>query len=324
MFPLSTQQLDQFQANLRAALIAGVPITGEAGGAILDELSLERLGRQLRTRVSGEGLTEEALRDAAPVLPSRYHAAVEVWARTGDIQLVFEAFSNERRSARIASMPLRAIAFYLTAVFFAGYLGLAAFTFATAPKIDALREDLTLLPATLWGESTKVTPMLKVALAVIPVVAVVGLALFAWAGGFTAIVSKIGGRRYRNGTETLMLGQVAQALMRRGASRRDAVELAARLVTGQSRVAEKSLWALQEPRKHRESRGADVSLGEVTSRAHLTAAHALWTLRVTVPIGLVVVVGAAITIVFVAAMFWPVIDLYRDLVPETDWWAGQP
>lgn len=310
MNSLSSEQINQFQADLRSALMAGVPLSLSSRGKPVDAPMLEQLGHQARRGALGGEVSAAALEQDERQLPVRYRAALWVWAHTGNMSLVLDALTSDRQVERTISRSLRATLVYLLLLLAVGYVGLVVFTSFTAPRIDELQHDLALTPEAAQRATTDLTPWLTTALGIVPVAALVIIGAIWWAGGMAVVAKGFGADRYRVSAASATAARVAKALMAEGVAAARATELACDLVAGGSQTRDKVARGLSVAG---ERPPTAAGLATMAEQFRLVASQRLAAIGLVAPIALVAVLGGVMALAFAAVVFWPVVDLYQDI-----------
>ncbi len=299
--------IEQFHNDLKAALLADVPLVGGKGRRLM-ATQLENLQQQLETAVhdSQRSIGETNLlvwqNDA---LPKWYRAALKVFIRTGSMLPVLEGLSVRPLAARDVHRALRWTIVYLLIVASTALLGLLLFELLVVPEIEYFREDLLLPAAIEVTPRFDVLPWLPGIIAVLAMGLVIGL-FGIFVGGIANMTSWLGCRRYVCSSISMTVLRVAQSLVRADVAVDDAVSIGYALTGAESNVQRQVESVIAE------SDDAN-AIGRMADYMRLIATRRLAHLQIVTPVLLTVALGGGLVLIYCLIVFWPILSLLKDL-----------
>lgn len=297
---MSSADRQDFLNDLRAAVIAGVPIdvgvTGSLGSSenLLTIKSLDEIDEQ--------GGVPERNR----VLPARLAAALDVFLATDDMPLVLRSLSAANQASRKAIVCLRWTIAYLAIVLLVAWLGMIFFTIVLVPEIQSMRADMLFSRRPEVADSHTFLPWIGYLTWIFG--ALLFLALIAFCvGGIRRFVMLAGGRYFVQSRVEAMAIEVSSRLVGSGFEPDRAVALASQVVGRET----KTVGATPTVSSSR----FDSTGGPKATSFHLRKGDRhLDRIKATIPTLLVFAVGGCIALIYCAAVFAPVLDLLRDLM----------
>lgn len=307
-----TADLGRFCEDLRAAVIAGVPLwLGKSSAALpggkadLHKLTL------LEDAVRGWTKQGQSLREVvsrSPELPSQFAAALRVYAETGTMHQALDGLMARGLVRRQLSALIHRTLVYLFLVMGFASLLLLFFSVAIVPSILEVRQDMQLMP-TVANQRADGTGGLSGLIITLGVAAVIGLGALLL-GRAPELAWLFGGRSVERHWLSANAVQTVRSLTANGMAVDEATALACQLVDGAGKIkhqielAVRTRAASAEPRKHLEA---------LASEYRSIAAVRLSTLRVVLPIALLCFVGGTVAMIYGVAVFLPIILLLKDL-----------
>ncbi|MCM2371532.1 hypothetical protein [Aporhodopirellula aestuarii] len=301
-----TERLRSFHQSLRAAVIAGTkldlgtpratsatttthpgspvartPLGGIATLAKIDQLEplLAELIQSEQTQTGKAATPEE--QDVPHTLPTSYVSAFRVFQQTRRIDLILDSLTLTRTIADDLAGAVRPVWFYLAMMLVVATAGVAIFANFSSPKIAAIRADLELTPAGETSESWIAEPNLKGLLVALPLLAAGMILLGVTTKGSAAIVTGLGGRRYRTDRSRAVLAEIERARC------------------GDDSTSDPSA------RRNR--------LSLISRNAGSLAQHRLTRLKIGLPSLLIAVLGGGGALLYCLTLFGPLIWLIHDL-----------
>lgn len=299
--------IEQFHNNLKAALIAKIPLAAGRDNR-LSLTELENLQHRLKVITGDSGrrtdkLSTGIIRDET--FPKWYRAAWTVFAQTGSMLPVLEVLSVRPLAIRDVSRALRWTIIYLLIVLTTALVGLLIIYIRVTPAIESFREDLQLPSAIEVTQHFDVQPWLPWIILVLTIGLILSL-FWMLVGGIANLTSWLGGRRYVGWMISTTVLRVSQSLVRAGMAVKDAVSIGCDLTGAESKVQEEIQSMIQ---------GADEikAIGQMADYCKLTANKQLSQLRIATPVVLITIFGGGLALMFCLIVFWPILSLLKDL-----------
>ncbi|QEG39773.1 hypothetical protein [Roseimaritima ulvae] len=303
-----------FHRDLKAALLAGVPLTFKASPAfglappIAKAWELEQWEKQLANRLTVDRSPAAALDEAVNVPPG-YRAAVLVNAFTKQMPLVLDGLATQRLARQRLAKMIRPTLVYLTIVLGVAAVCLAFFSDYIIPVMHFLRQDMNLVPASDTPARYDGAAMRATFVAGTSILAFL-LLLAWWDGGASRIASWLGGHKYRTLRAAATAVQTTGLLVEHTVPTHQAVTWACELV-GDERAVRKLVETTVQHGP------ADAALADYLHRQAVylqnRSAQRLSTLSLTLPSLLVSGFGGLVVLAGSLLVLWPVFALYKDL-----------
>ncbi len=307
------ETVTHFHRDLRAALLAGIPLTFSAPPPLglsprrVTAWELDRLEQQLSERLSVERTLDQVLDD--PCFPVGYRAALLVNASTAEMSLVLEGLATPRLTRQRLATLLRPTLMYLTVVLCVAAIFLTFFSGFIIPQVQFLRDDMRLTPMLLAPTRFDATAVRTMFAAGVSVLAFISLV--AWSiGGANQIATWMGGRRYRTLRAAATAVRAAGVLVDHAVPLPTAVGWACGLVGNEPAVR-----AVVEATVQRGPTGDAVAdyLHSQAAHLHSRSTDRLLTMGWTLPTLLVCGLGGLVVFAYSLLVLWPVFALYKDL-----------
>jgi type II secretory pathway component PulF len=295
---MTSADQEHFLNDLRAAVIAGVPIDVGTDSFYWSEklLTLRQLEKQFPSASSDRTLNDSTL-------PDRLKTAVRVFEVTRDMPLVLQGLSEAPLAARKAVHLLRWTIVYLVIVLLVAWLGMIFFSVYLVPEIETMRADILLSRRPDLSEPGQYLPWIGKLIYVFG--AVLTLALISMAiGGVRRFVMLVGGRHYVRCRVESLADVVTARLLNEGLDADESQQLAIKLTGAARKRPEQNTVVSSEAFAGRFA----LPLGVIQS-----GERRLEQIRATVPNILLVIIGGFIALAYGAAVFTPIIELLRDL-----------
>lgn len=299
--------LEQFHDDLKAAVIADVPLVGGKDHR-LTVTELENLQQKLNAvNNDPQRLIDEANKGTwhDDTLPKWYQAALTVFARTGSMLPVLEGLSVRPLAIRDITRALRWTFIYLSIVATAALLGLCMFQVLVVPAIKYFREDLFLPAAIEAMPRFDVLPWIPWIIAALAIGLVLGL-LGMLVGGVANITAWLGGRRYECCAVSMSVLRISQSLVEAEVAVNEAVSISYELTGADSNVRREVQSMIQ---------GCDQAhaIGQMADCLRLTANNRLARLRIVTPVLVTAMFGGGLALIYCVIVFWPILSLLKDL-----------
>ncbi len=299
---MSSANWHHFLNDLRAAVIAGVPIgVGQSGngsfGSTEDLLTTKSLNA-IEERV--------AVAENDRTLPERLLAAHQVFSVTNDMPLVLRALSAANQASRKAIRYLRWTIAYLIIVLLVAWLGMIFFTIVLVPEIESMRADLLFSRRPDVATSHTFLPWIGYLTWVFGALSLIALIAIC-VGGTRRIVMLAGGRYFVRSRAEASAAEVCSRLIESGIEPMQANQMAFQLVGYEA----KSIGATPTVSR---SRFDSIDSSSAASFYLRSGDRHLERIKATVPTLLVFLVGGSIALIYGAAVFAPILDLLRDLM----------
>lgn len=300
-------EIAQFHDELKAALIAGVPLV-DGNRHRLTVAEIDNLQEQLKAfdpefqRTIGEPNLTNWKGDR---LPHWYRACLTVFNRTGSMLPVLEGLSVRPMASRDVRRALQWTFIYLFIVALTTLLGLLMFDVLVVPSIEFFREDL-MFPAGIGVTSNfDVLPWLPGMIAVLASGLILGLIVL-FVGGVAKVASWFGGGRYVNGAVSMVVLRISQSLVQAGVTVEEAVLISCELTGATSNIKGQVQTLVQ---------GTDEpnTIGKVADCLKATANSQLARLRFVTPVVLTALLGGGLVLIYCVIVFWPIVSLLKVL-----------
>lgn len=305
--------LTRFHCDLRAALLAGVPLSFAAAGRFgfsprtTTMAEVDRLEQRLLERCGHSSSLNAAL-DEASELPPAYRAALRINAATSATTMVLDGLATRLLARQGLAKLIRPTLTYLIIVFTVAAVGMSLFSEHIFPSVQLIRDDLRLTPAVDTPPRHSGSILRAVFAGLLSSSAV--LLLWACVGGGSRLVSWLGGRRYQTQRAAATAVRAAGRLIDSGVPAESAVQWACDLV-GNERAVRSMVEASVGVGS--ESRASDGRLESQAAYLYRRSAHRLTMLRLTLPTLLVAGVGGIVVLVYGLLILWPLLTLFKDL-----------
>ena len=292
---MQTQPLQFFNADIRAARLAKIPV----------ELSTRGLLQSIETptRLQLQSLTDK--QPNANAIQSRHQAAIDIHTQLGSMVPVLDGLSARAIASRQFSQMFRRVLWYLALMLLVALLGLFCFKYFVVPKYEALRNDM-LMHHNVTDYHGNTFPY------VIPMIVVVAvllcLTLFFLLTNRTGwLLSLFGGQTYVR----LKVSSGAARTLALLASQNAAMEEATHTTA--------TLYALDTVgREQLSGSGGESSSVETWQNLDkfwsVRASKKIERARTLAPTVVLLTIGGAIALAYAVIIYWPLIGLLRDLI----------
>ena len=313
---MNSADRESFLNDLRAALLAGVPIdagTDSVGSTenLLTLSQLDQIEQQLvqsapvDSQSSLAGSSESAQVGSKSGLPKRLAVAADVFEATRDMPLVLRGLSVGIESTRKAVRSLQWTISYLVIVLLVAWLGMIFFAFHVVPTIQSMRADMVLSSHPELAEATGSLQWINYLALGFGILLFVTLVAFCL-GGVRWFVMLIGGKAFVRARVEAMSNEISGRLLQSNIESDRSDKLGRELTGAKSKPS-----AEAESHDRTSSESADTQF--FPSLNLLNGDHRLEQIRVSLPFVLIFFVGGCIALVYGAAVFAPIIQLLRDL-----------
>ena len=296
-----------FLDDLRAAVIAGVPIDGGLGFDASSEnlLTLDSLN-EIEEQTNANEWAESSREGANPALPDRLAVAWKVFATTSDMPLVLRGLSAANLASRKAIRSLRWTITYLMIVLLVAWLGMMFFAIVLVPELESMRADMQFSRRPDVAQSHTFLPWIGYLAYIFGALSLIALIALG-TGGIRRFVMLAGGRHFVRSRIEGVASEVSARLVGAGVEPDRATELAYRLAGGETNRPE-TLGSISEPR-------SQFTFSKNANLFHLRNGdrHFEW-IKASVPNALVFLLGGCIALVYGAAVFAPILELLRNLM----------
>jgi len=306
---MNSTSFQRFNNDLKAALIAGVPLEigssdSATGTQCLTTAKLNQFENELLLAVSDENALEHALQSNSEV-PSRYLAALQVFERTDCMPIVLDGLTVRLGAQSQVNQALRWTFIYLFFLLAVACAGMWLFISRVLPEIELMRDDLLLPAAVNAPPSFDLTPWFPLILGVFGGGCLILLVLML-TGGVSKIAMWLGGKRFVECRLTMMALRLTKILMDEGMSSGKAITTACDLNGAGDRVRSEIQKTIEATRD-----GTD--LDSLADYLTLAGNDRLAQLKTGTPIAVVSIVGGGIALVYCVAVFWPILSILKDM-----------
>jgi hypothetical protein len=307
---MNQQVVSRFHNDLLGALLAKVPIDFGSVSESADS-SIAALGGQA-DRVKLERLTE--LAGTSDELPIAYLAGLQLYEQQVPADVVLAGLSWQAESqGQIVRVVSRTV-IYMLILAGVAVAGIAFHQAFVAPTIESFRQDVQLNVSLLESDPTNgalARPRNRlqsisigttiVSLAVLSVLALIGP---------SKLVQRIGGTKYQSDRASLAATRVVRELIAARTGKHQAIQISADLVGGDSIVDRKIRETVQSSDEPLE---LCIRLDSLAAYFRTSAADRLMVMQSIVPTVMVVLIGGMIALAYGLAVFYPLIDVLKDL-----------
>ncbi len=149
MSDITFQRVLAFNRELLALTTTGLPLDLGVVPSETTAGKLERINAALSTRVQrGQGI-EQAISEESELTP-QYRAALLTWLRCDDPSVALDGLATPAVARRQLGLSIRQSMLYPLIVLTLTYFGFLYLCSVTAPKIEAIYQQLAQAPATAW------------------------------------------------------------------------------------------------------------------------------------------------------------------------------
>jgi len=304
---MNSADREHFLSDLRAAVMAGVPIdAGLSSGSSKEGLLTLKSLDQIAEKASLGGTVNSKDVDAELLFPPRLAVAAEVFLATRDMPLVLSGLSASTQAAREAVRSLRWTVTYLVIVLLVAWLGMLFFAIVLVPEIQAMRSDLVLSRRPEVAASHTSLPWigyLAYLFGAILFCTLLALCVF----GTRKFVMLVGGRHFVRCRVAAVANAISSELVGSGIDPAQAIALADRLSGATTKRTTDTASTLSDPNETGDAWSA-------TSFHLRNSDRYLERMRASVPSIMVFLVGGCIALIYSTAVFGPIVELIRDLV----------
>lgn len=296
---MSSGDWQHFLNDLRAAVIAGVPIgVGQSMNGSMGSVE------NLLTTKSLDAIEEHGTFAGGNLkLPERLTAAHQVFSATNDMPLVLRALSAANHASRRAIRYLRWTIAYLVIVLLVAWLGMIFFAIVLVPEIESMRADFLFSRRPDVATSHTFLPWIGYLTWIFGALSLIALIALC-VGGTRKFVMLAGGRYFVRSRVEASAAEVCSRLIESGIDPSQADELAFQLVGYEAKSIGSTPTAFRSPFDSSSAASVHLRSGD----RHLER------IRATVPTVLVFLVGGCISLIYGVAVFAPILDLLRDLM----------
>lgn len=301
---MELHELDRFQSDLTAALIARVPLQGDSNRP-LTRTRLEQLCQQSRLELQEMATIrsdQSAGLDARQPLPPWFRAALQVFAISSSTVPVLDGLSARPLAIDNVRHALRWTLLGLMLLMALALAGLIAFEFLLHPALQGLHQDFLPQETGESGYAANGFPWLIAILAIMLFLVLISLPF----GGLTKMGMRLGGEQYVRAATTSSILQNSQVLVGSGMSAREAVALNCEMVGAPSHTQQVVQSLLP---------GTDQgqTMDRIAIYFRQTSDYHLSRLRNVVPVNLYLLAGGLLVLLYGMALFSPVLSLLEDV-----------
>ncbi len=292
---MNADDIQTFSSDLRAAVKAGVKLEiGEnpTPGSTLSLKQLERLEKQVANDSK---------------LPPRYQAAIETWQKTGTMIPVLEGLST-RFNARVRiDRMFRKAMVYVSILAALGIVGLIYFRTSVLPQIEMVRHDLATLARPPIEIQHSSAGLFSIIILILFIVVLIVLFYGLFSGGAAKLGCWLGGNRYMRCCSLASATRTMQMLVAEGTDPHQAAMLGGKLAGLDSEGQGEMIYNIKDLDRDAILSPAWVDyLLMMSDRQYLKS-------RTWGPATLVLIVGGAMTFLYVLLAYWPIVSLVYDL-----------
>ena len=299
-------EVKRFHNDLRAAVVAGVPIDiGDGKSEFLSLHRIDELENLIVQPTAAETDNQKSPANAAGAVSRRYNAALQVFGRLGTMTPVLEGLTARILAKRTAIRTLRWTIIYLLLLLLCAVAGLWLFLEMVVPAFENIRADLLLPAAINAPQRLELITWIPGIIVVMGFCFVVLLIWFLF-GGSTQVAMWLGGRHFVRCQVSTSTLRTLRALLDAGLDLPTASSLSCDLTGANSAVRQDIKSMVQSPTNA-------IQIDAIQNYLTISANQRLASMKVAMPIALVTTIGGAIGLLYCVTIFWPIVALVKDM-----------